>query len=182
MDRPAQKLQIPVIKISEGTLQPSEVAALRVVQRPVDPGTHHNLRRHPRPILRCPLALQGRRRTPTEQVRNPSRRYIFIGDFVDRGYNSVETIELLFCYKVKYPKDILLLRGNHESRQITTVYGFYDEIIKKYGCSTPWKYFNEAFDYLPLGALVDGKILCIHGGLSPEIKTIDQMRTIDRKM
>jgi len=182
MDRPAQKLQIPVIKISEGTLQPSEVAALRVVQRPVDPGTHHNLRRHPRPILRCPRALQGRRRTPTEQVRNPSCRYIFIGDFVDRGYNSVETIELLFCYKVKYPKDILLLRGNHESRQITTVYGFYDEIIKKYGCSTPWKYFNEAFDYLPLGALVDGKILCIHGGLSPEIKTIDQMRTIDRKM
>jgi serine/threonine-protein phosphatase 6 catalytic subunit len=112
----------------------------------------------------------------------PQTRYIFIGDFVDRGYNSVETIELLFCYKVKFPKEILLLRGNHESRQITTVYGFYDEIIKKYGCSTPWKYFNEAFDYLPLGALVDGRILCIHGGLSPEIKTIDQMRTIDRKM
>jgi serine/threonine-protein phosphatase 6 catalytic subunit len=54
--------------------------------------------------------------------------------------------------------------------------------MKKYGCSTPWKYFNETFDYLPLGALVENKILCIHGGLSPDIKTIDQMRTIDRKM
>ena len=182
MDRPAQKLQIPIIKISKGTLQQSEIAPLRVVQRAVDPSTHHHLRRHPRPVLRCTLALQSGRRTSSEQVRDTSFRYIFIGDFVDRGYNSVETIELLFCYKVKYPKDILLLRGNHESRQITTVYGFYDEIIKKYGCSTPWKYFNEAFDYLPLGALVDEKILCIHGGLSPEIKTIDQMRTIDRKM
>lgn len=75
-----------------------------------------------------------------------------------------------------------MLRGNHESRQITTVYGFYDEVVKKYGSPTPWKYFNDAFDYLPLGALISGTILCIHGGLSPDIKTIDQMRTIDRKM
>jgi serine/threonine-protein phosphatase 6 catalytic subunit len=112
----------------------------------------------------------------------PQSKYIFIGDFVDRGYNSVETIELLFCYKIKYPQLIILLRGNHESRQITTVYGFYEEIVKKYGSSTPWKYFNDAFDYLPLGALINNTILCIHGGLSPDIKTIDQMRTIDRKM
>ena len=54
--------------------------------------------------------------------------------------------------------------------------------MKKYGSATPWRYFNDAFDYLPLGALVNGNILCIHGGLSPDIKTIDQMRTIDRKM
>jgi len=112
----------------------------------------------------------------------PGTNYIFIGDFVDRGYDSVETFELLLCLKVKYPSHITLLRGNHESRQITVVYGFYDEIVKKYGNSNPWSYFIDVFDHLPLGAIVDGEVLCVHGGLSPEIKTIDQMRVIDRKV
>jgi serine/threonine-protein phosphatase 6 catalytic subunit len=62
------------------------------------------------------------------------------------------------------------------------VYGFFDEINRKYGNSNPWKYCTEVFDYLPLGAIIDGKVLCIHGGLSPEIKTIDQIRTIDRRI
>lgn len=111
----------------------------------------------------------------------PETNYIFIGDFVDRGFNSVETLQLLLCLKVKYPSHITLLRGNHESRQITMVYGFYDEITKKYGNANVWSYCVDTFDHLPLGAVVDGKILCIHGGLSPEIKTIDQIRVIDRK-
>ena len=101
---------------------------------------------------------------------------------MDRGYHSVETFELLLCLKVKHPDRITLLRGNHESRQITTVYGFYDEINRKYGNPNPWKYCTEVFDYLPLGAIVDNKVFCVHGGLSPEIKTIDQIRTIDRKI
>ncbi|KRX01349.1 hypothetical protein PPERSA_01252 [Pseudocohnilembus persalinus] len=111
----------------------------------------------------------------------PNSNYIFIGDFVDRGYNSVETLEYLFCLKVQHPNNITLLRGNHESRQITQVYGFHDEVVRKYGNSNPWKYCTEVFDFLPLGGLVDGKVLCIHGGLSPDIKTIDQIRVIDRK-
>ena len=60
------------------------------------------------------------------------------------------------------------------------VYGFLDEITQKYGNQTPWKIFNEVFDYLPLGAIVDERIFCIHGGLSPQIRTIDQIRTIQR--
>ena len=105
-----------------------------------------------------------------------------MGDFVDRGFNSVETFQLLLCLKMKYPGHITLLRGNHETRQITTVYGFYDETIRKYGNANPWKYCTEVFDYLGIGAVVEGKVFCIHGGLSPEIKTIDQVRLIDRRM
>jgi len=112
----------------------------------------------------------------------PNTNYIFIGDFVDRGYNSVETFELLLCLKLKYPGSITLLRGNHESRQITLVYGFFDEILKKYGNANPWKYCTDVFDYLGLAAIIEGKILCIHGGLSPDIKTMDHIRTIDRKI
>jgi len=111
----------------------------------------------------------------------PHTSYIFMGDFVDRGYNSVETMTLLLLLKARYPQQITLLRGNHESRQITQVYGFYDECQRKYGNSNPWKYCTELFDWCPLAAVVDGRVLCVHGGLSPEVRTIDQMRMIDRK-
>ena len=84
----------------------------------------------------------------------PDKRYILIGDFVDRGYHSVETITLLFCLKVKYPDMITLLRGNHESRNITYMYGFYEEISRKYGNHNVWYLFNEVFDFLPIGAIV----------------------------
>lgn len=112
----------------------------------------------------------------------PDSQYIMIGDFVDRGFNSVETITYLFCLKVKHPELLTLLRGNHECRNTTTVYGFYDEINHKYGNSNVWRYFNDTFDFLPLGAIIEGKILCVHGGLSPELKTIDQMRAVNRRM
>lgn len=111
----------------------------------------------------------------------PNTRYIFIGDFVDRGAHSVETLSLLLLMKIKYPREVFLLRGNHETRVITMSYGFYDEVKKKYGNTNPWTYFVDLFDYLPIGAVIDGKILCIHGGCSPEIQTIDQIRAIDRK-
>ena len=110
----------------------------------------------------------------------PEKNYIFMGDFVDRGFNSVETLELLLCYKLKYPGHLTLLRGNHECRQTTTFYGFYDECVKKYGSTNVWKYCTDLFDYLNISCLIDNKVLCIHGGLSPDIKTIDQIRLIDR--
>ena len=113
---------------------------------------------------------------------NPSiTSYLFLGDYVDRGNNSVEVIELLLLYKLKYPNNIFLLRGNHESRQISFTYGFYEEITRKYGNSNPWRYIMDLFDYLPISAIIENKIFCVHGGLSPFISTVDQIRLINRK-
>ena len=111
----------------------------------------------------------------------PETNYLFMGDFVDRGFYSVETFLLLLALKVRYPDRITLIRGNHESRQITQVYGFYDECLRKYGSVNVWRYCTEIFDYLSLSALIEDKVFCVHGGLSPSINTLDQVRIIDRK-
>ncbi|KAK1349500.1 calcineurin-like phosphoesterase [Hamiltosporidium tvaerminnensis] len=110
----------------------------------------------------------------------PVTNYLFMGDYVDRGFHSVETLSLLLGLKIKNPQNIFLLRGNHESRQITQVYGFYDECIRKYGNSNVWKYFTDLFDALPLSAVVNSDTFCCHGGLSPSLNTIDDIKLIDR--
>jgi serine/threonine-protein phosphatase 4 catalytic subunit len=111
----------------------------------------------------------------------PDTNYLFMGDFVDRGSHSVETFLLLIALKVRYPERITLIRGNHESRQITQVYGFYDECLRKFGSVNVWRYCTNIFDYLALAAIIDNKIFCVHGGLSPSINTLDEIRSIERK-
>ncbi|XP_039032701.1 phytochrome-associated serine/threonine-protein phosphatase-like [Hibiscus syriacus] len=110
----------------------------------------------------------------------PDTSYIFMGDFVDRGYNSLEVFTILLLLKARYPANITLLRGNHESRQPTQVYGFYDECQRKYGNANAWRYCTDVFDYLTLSAIINGTVLCVHGGLSPDIRSVDQMRVIER--
>jgi serine/threonine-protein phosphatase 2A catalytic subunit len=112
--------------------------------------------------------------------QSPDTNYLFMGDYVDRGYYSIESVSILLCLKVRFPNRIFLSRGNHESRQITQVYGFYDECLRKYGNSNVWKMFTDLFDYLPISAVIEGQIFCLHGGLSPSIETLDNIKQLDR--
>lgn len=98
----------------------------------------------------------------------------------DVGHHSVETVTLLIALKVRYRDRLTILRGNHESRSITQVYGFYDECSRKYGSSGVWKCLTELFDYLPLTAVVEGQFFCLHGGLSPSIESLDNIRALKR--
>jgi len=109
----------------------------------------------------------------------PDANYLFLGDYVDRGKQSIETICLLLAYKIKYPENFFLLRGNHECSSINKIYGFYDECKRRYNIKL-WKTFSDVFNCLPVAALIDEKILCMHGGLSPELSNLDQIVKIMR--
>jgi serine/threonine-protein phosphatase PP1 catalytic subunit len=98
----------------------------------------------------------------------PKANYLFLGDYVDRGKKSLETVFLLFAYKIKYPENFFLLRGNHESPSICRIYGFYDECKRRYNVKI-WKTFIDVFNCLPVCARVSDRVLCMHGGLSPEM-------------
>ena len=109
-------------------------------------------------------------------------KYLFLGDYVDRGLNSIETITALLCLKMMYPKNVYMLRGNHETKEISKIYGFFDECIERYNSQEIWDKFNLVFDYLPLAAIISDRIFCVHGGISQQMKNIDQIREISRPL
>ncbi|KAK4777686.1 hypothetical protein SAY87_017873 [Trapa incisa] len=109
----------------------------------------------------------------------PNANYLFLGDYVDRGKQSLETICLLMAYKIKYPENFFLLRGNHECASINRIYGFYDECKRRFNVRL-WRTFTDCFNCLPVAALIDDKILCMHGGLSPYLTDLDQIRNLSR--
>jgi serine/threonine-protein phosphatase PP1 catalytic subunit len=111
--------------------------------------------------------------------RPPDTNYLFLGDYVDRGPNSVETFTLLLALKVRYPKNVWLLRGNHETTAISQIYGFFSECALRYNQNL-WLKFTEVFKWLPLAAVVGDRIFCVHGGLSPGLPDIRRLDVLQR--
>lgn len=107
------------------------------------------------------------------------RKYLFMGDFVDRGYYSIDTICYLLALRLAYG-NVYLLRGNHESRNVNSTYGFYSECQKRFQNTEIYKEFNSLFDMFPLAAVIDGKVFSVHGGISPKLPSIETLNTIDR--
>ena len=107
--------------------------------------------------------------------------YLFLGDYVDRGKQSINTICLLLLYKIKYPRNFFLLRGNHETWMVNKQYGFYEECKNTYSVKI-WKLFNDMFDWFPIAAMINRRILCIHGGISPSLNNINQLKNIKRPL
>ncbi|KAL3123368.1 hypothetical protein niasHT_003410 [Heterodera trifolii] len=115
----------------------------------------------------------------------PEKKYLFLGDYVDRGPQSLETVVLLFCYKVKYPESVTLLRGNHECSNINRVYGFYSEIEQRYQQADTrrlFDMFNQTFAWMPYVGLIGDRILCMHGGISDRITSLQQLNELRRPL
>jgi serine/threonine-protein phosphatase PP1 catalytic subunit len=110
--------------------------------------------------------------------RPPTTSYLFLGDYVDRGHNSIETFAYLLALKIKYPKNVWLLRGNHETPDICRVYGFYDECSQRY-TEKLWNEFVDVFQYLPLAAVISSRIFCVHGGLSQKLRYLSDIQKIE---
>ena len=110
----------------------------------------------------------------------PSSKYLFLGDYVDRGKYSIEVVALLFALQLVYPEHIFLLRGNHEFESINCYYGFKDEVLTQHNSPDLYESFNRSFDWLPFVAIINSTIFCVHGGLSPLLNNLEQIETIQR--
>jgi protein phosphatase len=110
----------------------------------------------------------------------PQSRLLFLGDYVDRGEYSVEVVTLLFSLLVLYPNNVFLLRGNHEYSEVNRRYGLFDEIKNEFENTSIFDHINEVFSWLPIAAIVNKSIICVHGGMSEQIKTQNDLRQIRR--
>ncbi|GMR51944.1 hypothetical protein PMAYCL1PPCAC_22139, partial [Pristionchus mayeri] len=109
--------------------------------------------------------------------------YLFLGNYINgqrAPMQDLETILILFCYKIKYPENFFMLRGNYENATSNAINGFRDEIRNRYYSNLLWQDFNDVFNWMPQTALIGGRILCMHGGPSPRLKSLDQLRNIPR--
>jgi serine/threonine-protein phosphatase 2B catalytic subunit len=106
-------------------------------------------------------------------------KYLFLGDFVDRGCFSVEVILLLYAIKLNYPDTTYLLRGNHECRQMTSFFNFRKECLIKFDLDV-YESFMNSFDALPLACIVNGKFIALHGGIGPELRSLEDINSINR--
>mmetsp|Transcript_5084 Transcript_5084/g.11238 ORF Transcript_5084/g.11238 Transcript_5084/m.11238 type:complete len:855 (-) Transcript_5084:115-2679(-) len=135
------------------------------------------------------MRLFARYKAPTDGEGGDieSMDYLFLGDFVDRGSFSLETICLLFALKVKYPGQIHLIRGNHEDPTINSIYGFRDECRRRLHEDTDepdscWNKFNRAFEWLPVGAVIEDRILCLHGGVGGSLNSVSEISQLQRPL
>lgn len=110
-----------------------------------------------------------------------THQFLFQGDYVDRGYYSLETFIYLATLKLRYPGNIWLLRGNHECREVSKAYGFYNQICQNYGHPGLWNICQEAFDLLPMCATINNRIFSTHGGLSPNVPSIEKIALLERQ-
>ena len=106
-------------------------------------------------------------------------KYLFLGDYVDRGAFSIEVLILLFSLKISFPQSLLMIRGNHECRQMTSYFNFREECLYKYDLET-YERVMDCFDCLPLGCLINGKFLAVHGGIGPTFRLLDDLSGIKR--
>mmetsp|Transcript_76336 Transcript_76336/g.210721 ORF Transcript_76336/g.210721 Transcript_76336/m.210721 type:complete len:854 (+) Transcript_76336:129-2690(+) len=135
------------------------------------------------------MRLFARYKAPLEGENGDidSMDYLFLGDFVDRGSFSLETVCLLFALKVRYPTQIHLIRGNHEDPTINAIYGFRDECRRRLKEETEdpdscWNKFNRAFEYLPVGAIIEDRILCLHGGIGGSLNVVGEISSMGRPL
>ena len=113
---------------------------------------------------------------------NPDNtKYLFLGDYVDRGMFSLEVLLLLYSLKINYPNSITMIRGNHESRQMTTMFSFRKECIYKQDLEV-YEAIMASFDALPVGCIINNSFLAVHGGLSPELKSLKDINSLNRMM